>query len=75
VLLQVPDHLAAHVGIALLRYIRAAERDGLTPPRELAGLAGELTRDPQRDAASRRRALAAARSRRWRARQREARAS
>jgi len=74
VVIQVPDELAQHIGIALLRYIRAVERDGLVAPPELARLAGELMRDGAVTAA-RRRELSAARSRRWRQRQRERAAS
>lgn len=71
-IIQVPDEIAAHVGIAVARYCRQLRRDGHVPPPELAQLAGRLVGD---DPVTRRRKLGAARTRRYRQRQREARAS
>jgi hypothetical protein len=62
--------LAAHLKVALASHIRALKRDGIEPPPQLAALVDSLQRDAERDAAGRKRRLAAMRSRRYRARRR-----
>jgi hypothetical protein len=64
--------LVAHLRVALASHIRALRRDGVEPSPRLVSLVDELATVTQaeRDAAVRRRKLAQARSRRYRARRR-----
>jgi hypothetical protein len=61
----------AHLAVAILDRARELRRNGSQLPPRLERLAVDLLRDPERDVAARRRALSAARSRRYRARKRE----
>jgi hypothetical protein len=74
VIIDVPGRLAPYLAVALQRLARQMVQDGHVPPPGLVALADDLLRDDGVTAA-RRRELAAARSRSYRARQRARQAS
>jgi len=75
VLIEVPDALAAHLGVALLRYIRQARRDGGHVDTGLVELAGYLCDERRRHDVMARREQWRRASAQYRARRRQARAS
>jgi hypothetical protein len=71
-IVDVDDSIRAHVAVACRMLARQMRRDGFEPPAGLLALADEILRHAgDRDALTRQRALSAARSRSYRARQAE----